>query len=62
MTAIVYLTDKSGKKMFTDICGASFIDSAKRGIQKHLDNAKKNPDLYSFIDLDTCEIKVEYKK
>ncbi|MFM2204439.1 MAG: hypothetical protein RLZZ605_1403 [Bacteroidota bacterium] len=58
-TAIIYLTDKNGAEMFKTYIGKSFIDSAKRDIQRHIDSAKKNPKLYSFLDIETAEIKVK---
>jgi hypothetical protein len=58
-TAKVYITDKSNKKYFVEITGELFINSSKRDLQRHLENAKLNPKAYSFLDLETAKIETE---
>lgn len=60
-TATVYITDKSGKRFFVEITGEAWIDSSKRDLKRHLENAKKHPALYSFLDLETAKIEMEIK-
>ena len=57
---IVYITDKSKTKMFKNYISELYIDSAKRDLQKHLNDAKKNSKMYHFLDIETAEIKVKY--
>lgn len=54
-----YITDKSGNKYFTETTGVAFIGSVKRDLQRHLDNAKKHPKFYKFLDIETAKIVVE---
>ncbi len=61
-TVKVFITDKSGKKFFVEITGENFINSSKRDLQRHLDNAKLNPTLYAFLDLETAKIETEINK
>lgn len=60
-TAVVYITDKSEKRYFTEFTGEAFIDSSKRDLQRHLENAKLNPKAYSFLDLETAKIETELR-
>ena len=57
---IVYITDKSNCQMFKNYVSELYIDSAKRDLQKHLNDAKKNPKMYHFLDIDTAKIEVKY--
>ena len=59
---IVYITDKSKAEMFKNYVSELHIDSAKRDLQRHLNDAKKNPKMYHFLDIQTAEIKVKYLK
>jgi len=58
-TVVVYLTDKNKCKMFKNYVNELYIDSAKKELQNHIDNAKKNPKLYNFLDIETLEIKID---
>ena len=48
--------------MFKNYIGESFVESAKRDLQRHIDSAKINPKLYSFLDVESAEIKIETLK
>lgn len=61
-TVKVYLTDKSKKQYFVELVSPHFVDSAIRGLKNHLAQSKIKPNLYSFIDLKTAEIKTEIIK
>jgi len=58
-TAKVYITDKSNKRFFVEITGEAFIESSKRDLQRHLEQAKVNPERYTFLDLESAKIEVE---
>ncbi len=56
-TIVVYITDKSGCEMFKNYIHKDYLESAKRDLQNHLDAAKKDPEYYHFLDVETAEIK-----
>lgn len=60
-TSTVYITDKSNKRYFVELTGAAFIESSIRDLKRHLQNAKLNPKLYHFLDLETAKIEIETK-
>lgn len=62
MTSLVYLTDKNNCKMFKNIVGKGCEQPAVRELERHLLNAKKNPKMYNFLDLETAKIIIEYDK
>lgn len=62
MTSLDYLTDKNGGKMFKNIVGKGFEDSAVRELENHISTAKKNPAYYNFLDVETAKIVIEENK
>ncbi len=61
-TVIVYITDKKGGHLFKNYISESYIDSAKKELQNHLNAANKNPKMYHFLDIETAKIEIEYIK
>lgn len=55
----VYLTDKSGKKMWDTTASPMSTDSEIRNLKRHLEMAAKHPARYSFLDLATARIMVD---
>lgn len=55
-TTTLWITDKKGGKLFRTTCGTPYKDSERRNLQHHLDNAKKYPKAYTFLDLETAHI------
>ena len=52
----LWITDKSGQKMFSVLCGTPYKMSEFRNLCNHLTNAKKSPKHYSFLDIETATI------
>ena len=43
--------------MFKNYIHKDYLESAKRDLQNHLDAAKKDPEYYHFLDVETAKIK-----
>ena len=56
---LVYLIDKHNVKMFKNHINIDYLDGAVKELKNHLIEAKKNPKIYHFLDLETAEIKIE---
>lgn len=52
----LYITDKNGGKHFRVTASPSSTMSEIRNLKRHIQQAKKRPDLYSFMDADTSVI------
>lgn len=55
--ATVCIQDKTGKH-YNTICGADYTAPEIRNMQRHLEYARKKPNAYHFLDLDSCVILV----
>lgn len=55
-TTFLYITDKNVGKLFRTTCSTAYKASEIRNLQHHLDNAKKYPKSYTFLDLPTAHI------
>lgn len=55
-TSEVYMTDKTGKKFFVNICATQYADSAVRDLHRKLVEAERNPKLYYFLDIPSLTI------
>jgi hypothetical protein len=52
----VYITDISGKKFFDTIASPLSTMSEIKNLTKHMDNAKKYPLSYKFLNTDTMQL------
>lgn len=52
----VYITDKTGKRFFNTNCSVEYKQPEIRNLQRHLDQAKKYPQHYHFLDIPTARI------
>ena len=55
----VYITDKSGRKMWDTTASPMSTASEIRNLKRHLEAAIKNPEAYRFLDLDTAVIMLD---
>jgi len=51
-----YITDKTGAKLFCANATGFGIQSELKNLQRHINNAKSNPEHYRFLDLETAHI------
>ena len=56
MTTYLYITDKTGMRFFRTTCATEYKDSERRNLERHLNNAKKQPEAYKFLDIVTARI------
>ncbi len=54
-----YITDKTGAKFFNGIHSESSVSGQERELRNHIFNAKKHPELYKFLDIETAEVVVK---
>ena len=54
----LYITDKTGRKMWNTIASPLSTASEIRNLKRHIEFARKNPKAYSFLDVDTAVIVV----
>lgn len=52
----IYITDKTGEKFFETSCAEWGLYSEKKNLNQHLDNAKKYPKHYKFLDIETAHL------
>lgn len=52
----VWITDKSGKRYWNTHCSVGHADPEIRNMQKRLEQAKKHPQAFAFLDLETAVI------
>lgn len=55
----VYITDKTGEKRFNTIASPSSTMSEIRNLQSHLREAKKRPQMYKFLDIESAMIMID---
>lgn len=55
-TTTIYLTDKTGRKMFNTLCSTQYASSERRNLERHIAQAKATPERYSFLDVETVRI------
>ena len=54
----VYITDKTGKKFFNNISSPMATIGAIRDLSRHIENSKKYPAQYHFLDIPTAQVMV----
>ena len=59
-TTELWITDKTGKESFKTLCSTEYHTSELRNLQQHVDYAKKRPELYNFLDVNSMEIVVRH--
>lgn len=52
----IYISDKTGEKFFNTTASELSTQSEVKNLNRHLDNAIKNPDLYKFLDIETAKV------
>jgi len=52
----VYITDKTGKKRYNTTCGRMFAMSEVRNLRLKLEQAKKYPSHFHFLDVDSARV------
>lgn len=52
----IYITDKTGQKGFVTNCTDWGLNSEKKNLQMHIENAKKHPELYKSWDIASMEL------
>lgn len=52
----VYITDKSGKQMFSCCASPMSTMSEIRNLKRHIAQAKANPAAYKFLDVDSAVV------
>lgn len=55
-TTKIYLTDKTGRKIFNTLCSTQYASSERRNLERHIMQAKATPSRYSFLDVATIHI------
>lgn len=55
----VYITDKTGKKMFDTMASPMSINSEVKNLIRHIENAHKYPTQYKFMDIATAQVMVD---
>ena len=55
-TSTVYITDKTGEKMFVTGCSTQYVSSEIHNLNCKLREAKQYPDSYKFLDIETARI------
>ena len=60
-TTKVYITDNSGNKFFNTLCGEDYAMSEVRNLNKKLDQARKYPEQFKFLDVETAKVVTEGK-
>jgi len=55
----VYITDKTGKKMFDTMASPMSINSEIKNLTRHIENAHKYPSQYKFMDIATAQVMVD---
>ena len=55
----IHITDKSGREFFC--CNASPMSTMSeiRNLKRHIENAKRSPDMYKFLDIATAVIMLD---
>ena len=61
-TTTLYITDKSGRKLFKTICSTEFYTSEERNLRRKLEEAMEYPEIYGLIDIATARIVIEHDK
>ena len=61
-TTTLYITDKSGDKLFKTICSTEFYTSEERNLNRKLKEVIDYPEMYGFIDMFTARIVIEHDK
>jgi len=57
-----YITDKNKAKRFNTTATGFGIQSELKNLQRHIDNAKKFPQHYTFLDAETAYIMLDGEK
>jgi hypothetical protein len=52
----LWITDKTGQKMFKTTCSTQYKSSEERNLVRHIEQACKYPDQYKFLDIDSVRI------
>lgn len=60
-TTHLYITDKTGGKLFRVTCSTAYKQAEINNLQHHLNNARKYPREYNFMDIETARIVEESK-
>lgn len=55
----VYITDKTGRKMFDTMASPMSIISEVKNLTRHIENARKYPAQYKFMDIATAQVMVD---
>lgn len=50
----LHITDKGGKEYFKTTASPSSTQSEINNLKAHIDNAKRHPEKYSFLDAETA--------
>ena len=57
--AQIWVTDKSGRKMWNTICSPHYVAPERRNLERHLARATQYPKEYAFLDIATARIECE---
>jgi len=52
----LWITDKTGRKMFNTLCSTQYASSERRNLERHIAQARATPTRYSFMDVATAHI------
>ena len=54
----IHITDKTGKEFFKTVASEWGVYSEVKNLQKHVENSKKYPEHYKFLDAETAKVMV----
>ena len=60
-SSTVCISDVTGKKYFNTLCSAKYASSEIRNMGRHLEQAKKHPLQFRFLDIPTAHILLDGK-
>lgn len=55
----VYITDKTGRKMFNTVASPMSIMSEVKNLTRHIENARKYPAQYKFMDIASAQVMLD---
>lgn len=55
----IHITDKSGGKYFSTVASPMATHSEIKNLKRHIEQAKRNPELYHFMDADSAVIMLD---
>ena len=58
-TVTMWITDKNNGVYFRTLCGIGFHQGEMNNLKKHIEQAKKHPDVYHFLDAKSAVIKTD---